>query len=47
VCPPSGIAAVYNNLSAPKKIVYVQGSEHGDWGKMPDGTQTFSVSEGF
>ena len=47
ICPPSGIAVLYNNLTAPKKIRYIQGSEHGDWGKMPDGTQEFTLSEGF
>ena len=28
-CPPTGIAAFYNNLSCPKKIVWMQGSTHG------------------
>jgi len=28
-CPPSGVAAFYNNLSCPKDIVWVQGSTHG------------------
>lgn len=28
-CPPSGIAILYNNLKAPKKINWVQGSTHG------------------
>ncbi len=28
-CPPSGIAVLYNNLKAPKKIIWVQGSNHG------------------
>lgn len=28
-CPPTGIAAFYNNLSGPKSIVWVQGSKHG------------------
>ena len=45
VCPPSGISVVYNNITAPKKMVFVQGSEHGDWGGMPAGTQTFTMSE--
>ncbi len=29
VCPPSGVAILYNNIKSPKKIVYVQGSTHG------------------
>ena len=28
-CPPSGIAAFYNNLECPKEIKWVQGSTHG------------------
>ena len=28
-CPPTGVAAFYNNLSCPKKITWVQGSTHG------------------
>ena len=28
-CPPTGVAAFYNNLSCPKKIVWWQGSTHG------------------
>ena len=28
-CPPTGVAAFYNNLSCPKKIAWVQGSTHG------------------
>lgn len=28
-CPPSGIAVFYNNLTCPKKITWVQGSQHG------------------
>ena len=28
-CPPSGIAAFYNNLLCPKEIAWVQGSTHG------------------
>ena len=28
-CPPAGIAAFYNSLTAPKRIVWVQGSTHG------------------
>ena len=28
-CPPTGVAAFYNNLSCPKRIVWWQGSTHG------------------
>ena len=28
-CPPSGVAVYYNNLKCPKKITWVQGSQHG------------------
>ena len=28
-CPPTGVAAFYNNLSCPRKIVWFQGSTHG------------------
>ncbi len=28
-CPPTGVAAFYNNLTCPKKIKWVQGSTHG------------------
>ncbi len=27
-CPPSGITVLYNNITAPKKITYIQGSTH-------------------
>ena len=29
VCPPSGVAILWNNMTCPKKIVWVQGSQHG------------------
>lgn len=29
VCPPSGIAVLYNNITVPKEIKYLQGSTHG------------------
>ncbi len=29
VCPPSGLAVLYNNIPGPKKIVWMQGSTHG------------------
>ena len=28
-CPPTGVAAFYNNLSCPKGIVWLQGATHG------------------
>ena len=28
-CPPSGLAVYYNAITAPKRILWVQGSEHG------------------
>lgn len=28
-CPPSGLAVLWNSLNCPKKIVWVQGSQHG------------------
>jgi cephalosporin-C deacetylase-like acetyl esterase len=40
VCPPSGIASLYNNISAPKRIKWVQGSPH-DWEPTKPITQTF------
>jgi len=43
VCPPSGIMAVYNNIRGPKTMRMVQGSEHGDWGGMPEGTQELRI----
>ena len=29
ICPPSGLAILYNNLKSPKKIIWIQGSTHG------------------
>ncbi len=29
VCPPSGVAILYNNIPGPKKITWLQGSTHG------------------
>ena len=34
-CPPSGLAVLYNNIKAPKKIKWVQGSTHGFVPKNP------------
>ena len=28
-CPPTGVAAFYNNLTCPKSIKWVQGATHG------------------
>lgn len=42
VCPPSGLAILYNNLNAPKKIVWVQGSDHGF---VPKNPQRFIIEE--
>ena len=28
ICPPSGVTVLYNNITAPKKIIYMQGSNH-------------------
>lgn len=28
-CPPTGLAKMWNNMTCPKKILWVQGSEHG------------------
>lgn len=29
VCPPSGITILYNSITAPKKLIYIQGGTHG------------------
>lgn len=42
VCPPSGLAILYNNLKAPKKILWYQGSTHGF---VPKDPQKFVVEE--
>lgn len=46
-CPASGLAVAYNNLKCPKKIRFVQGSEHMHWGGIPAGTQVFTLEENF
>jgi cephalosporin-C deacetylase-like acetyl esterase len=38
ICPPSGVAAFYNNLVCPKQIKWVQGAPHGYY---PPNAQTF------
>lgn len=43
ICPPSGLAILYNNLgSAKKKISWVQGSTHGF---VPEKAQSFLVEQ--
>ena len=42
ICPPSGVAAFYNNLTCPKQITWVQGATHFYY---PPAAQTFTVKE--
>ena len=42
VCPPSGLAILYNNIKSPKNIVWVQGSTHGF---VPQNPQKFVVEQ--
>lgn len=42
ICPPSGIALLYNNLKYPKKINWYQGSNHGFVPRIPE---TFTFEE--
>lgn len=42
-CPPNGVAILYNNIPGPKKINWVQGSDHGY--VPPEPHQAFSLSE--
>lgn len=44
VCPPSGLAVFYNNITAPKRIKWVQGSTHGFVPKRP---QVWIIEDGF
>ena len=44
VCPPSGIAILYNNIPGPKKITWVQGSTHGWAPPQPNQTYTYSAN---
>ena len=39
ICPPSGVAAFYNNLTCPKSIKWVQGATHFSY---PPAAQTFT-----
>ena len=41
ICPPSGVAAFYNNLNCPKQIQWVQGATHVYY---PPNAQTFSYA---
>ena len=43
-CPPSGLAAYYNAIQAPKSINWVQGSRHGY--VPPDPNQRYVVKDG-
>jgi cephalosporin-C deacetylase-like acetyl esterase len=40
VCPPSGVAILYNNIRGPKRILWVQGSTHG---YVPPKAQRFVI----
>ncbi len=42
VCPPSGIAMIYNNVKGPKRIFWVQGSTHGYVPPSPN--QTYVIT---
>ena len=42
VCPPSGIAIMYNNLKCKKSIVWFQGCEHG---YIPEKCETFRLDD--
>lgn len=39
-CPPSGLAILYNNIKGPKKITWVQGSDHGFIPRKYEGRDT-------
>ena len=43
-CPPSGIAALYNAMRCPKKILWVQGSTHGF---VPKNPQQWEIEKGY
>jgi len=42
-CPPTGIAKLWNNMTCPKQILWVQGSTHGY--VPPEKHQAFTLSE--
>ena len=42
ICPPSGVAILFNNIPGPKKINWVQGSTHGY--VPPEKHQAFSIT---
>ncbi len=42
VCPPSGLAVLYNNIKSPKKIIWFQGSTHGF---VPSNPQKFEMQQ--
>ncbi len=41
ICPPSGLAILYNNMTCPKKINWVQGATHGF--VPPEPNQKFTI----
>ncbi len=44
VCPPSGVAILYNNIKSPKSLEFTQGKKHGDFGyKAPKDNQSFKL----
>jgi cephalosporin-C deacetylase-like acetyl esterase len=44
VCPPSGVAILYNNIKSPKSLEVTQGKKHGDFGyKAPKDNQSFKL----
>ena len=44
VCPPSGLAVLYNNIPGPKKITWVQGSTHVYEPPQPNQAYTFTAN---
>ncbi len=44
VCPPSGLAILFNNIPGPKKINWVQGSTHGYVPPAPNQTYTWATN---
>lgn len=44
-CPPAGLAMLYNNMTCPKKIVWVQGSQHGYVPPAYEGRDTVRTAE--
>lgn len=44
VCPPSGLAILFNNIPGPKKITWVQGSTHGYTPPQPNQTYDWATN---